>query len=124
MRRRVCALAATGAVALGLPAVDANAGIAYPTRFQASAREYYFVLSRQRISNGVVTVQLVNYGEDDHDLRMRRVGGVRTYRIPVTRPGAVTQARFRIYAGTFRVWCSLPGHRQAGMRGTIYAVRP
>ena len=52
-----------------------------PARVQVGADEFSYSLSRLSIKAGPAIVQLVNYGEDEHDLRMRRAGGTRVYRI-------------------------------------------
>ena len=40
------------------------------------------------------------------------------------RPGQTASATFRVYsAGTYEVWCTVPGHREAGMVGT-FIVQP
>lgn len=95
-----------------------------PARIQVSADEFSYSLSRQSIKAGPAIVQLVNYGEDEHDLRLRRTGGVRTYRIGKVRPGGlgVLEARFR--PGRFTLWCSLADHRRRGMSATLVVGKP
>jgi hypothetical protein len=48
-----------------------------PARVQIVAREYSFALSRPALNAGRAIVELVNFGEDPHDLRLQRVGGTR-----------------------------------------------
>ena len=57
-----------------------------PARAQVSADEFTLALSRSSIHHGPAIIELVNFGEDDHDLALRRVGGTRTYRIGVVHP--------------------------------------
>ena len=116
------AIVCAGAVAAGpaeavLPRVTAS-------RLQVGAREFRFSLSRLSVQAGQVTVQLVNYGEDDHDLRLRRIGSRYVYRLPRTAPGDVSDLTARFRGGTFRLWCSLSGHRAAGMSSTLEIRRP
>jgi len=68
-------------------------------------------------------VQLANFGDDDHDLRLRRVGGTRTYRVGTTAPGAVRELETRLLPGRFRLWCSIADHRARGMTATLL-VKP
>jgi uncharacterized cupredoxin-like copper-binding protein len=68
-------------------------------------------------------IQLVNYGEDDHNLRLRRDGGKRTKRLPRTAPGEMSELRTFLRAGKFKLWCSLPGHQEAGMRAGLRVVK-
>ena len=73
--------------------------------------------------NPVAAEKLANYGEDDHDLRMRRAGGTRTYRIGTVAPGDVGELEARLLPGRFTLWCSLADHRKRGMTATL-VVRP
>jgi plastocyanin len=95
-----------------------------PARLQVGAYEFRYALSRLRIKAGRAIVQLVNYGEDDHNLRFRRVGSDYTHRLPRTEPGGMSELRTRLRAGKFKLWCSLPGHAAAGMRATLRVVKP
>jgi hypothetical protein len=94
-----------------------------PARVQVSADEFSYSLSRQSIKSGPVIVQLVNYGEDEHDLRLRRRGGTRTYVVGKVRPGRLGEIETRFLAGRFTLWCSLADHRKRGMLATL-VVRP
>jgi hypothetical protein len=110
----IAALATTLAVALA-PA---------PARLQVSADEFRYALSRPALPAGAAIVELVNYGEDEHDLRLRRVGGTRTYRIGRVRPGLVGGLETRFAPGRFRLWCSVADHRRRGMVATLVVRRP
>lgn len=90
-----------------------------PARLQVGAEEYGYALSRQSIKAGPAIVQLANFGEDEHDLRLRRVGGKRVYRIGKVRPGRVGELEARFLPGRFTLWCSLSDHRARGMHATL-----
>jgi hypothetical protein len=90
-----------------------------PARVQVSADEFRYALSRPAIRSGPAIVELVNFGEDEHDLRLRRVGGTRTYRIGTVRPGAVGTLEARLRPGRFVLWCSLADHRSRGMTARL-----
>jgi hypothetical protein len=94
-----------------------------PARVQVSADEFRYGLSRPAIVSGPAIVELVNYGEDEHDLRLRRLGGTRTYSIGTVRPGAVGRLDTRLAPGRFVLWCSLADHRSRGMSARL-TVRP
>lgn len=104
------------AVAL-VPAATAAAPA--PARLQVSSDEFSLALSRASIRKGAAIIELVNYGEDDHDLALRRVGGTRTYRIGVVNPGRTGTLEGRLRAGRFTLWCTLADHRSRGMRATL-----
>jgi plastocyanin len=121
----VAALACAGLGACIAFATDsAPAADPPPARLQVGAYEFRYALSRLRIKSGRAIVQLVNYGEDDHNLRLRRVGSDYTHRLPRTEPGEMSELRTRLRAGKFDLWCSLPGHAEAGMRATLRVVKP
>jgi hypothetical protein len=83
------------------------------------ADEFRYTLSRQTLKAGPAVVQLVNYGEDEHDLRLRRRGGTRVYRLGTVRPGRTAELEARLLPGRFTLWCSLADHRARGMTATL-----
>ena len=97
--------------------------LASPARVQVSAEEYGYSLSRRAIVAGPAIVELVNYGEDAHDLRLRRVGGTRTYAVGKVRPGGRAELEARLLPGRFTLWCSLADHRGRGMSATLLVRR-
>jgi hypothetical protein len=97
--------------------------LAAPARLQVGADEFRYALSRPSIKAGPAIVELVNYGEDEHDLRLRRVGGTRTYVVGHARPGGRVELEARFLPGRFALWCSLADHRRRGMSATLL-VRP
>ena len=100
-------------------ASSAAAKPAPPARAQAAATEFRLTLSRTTIHRGPAIIELVNYGEDDHDLALRRIGGARTYRIAIVHPGQTGELEARLPAGRYAVWCTLVGHRARGMHATL-----
>jgi len=104
-------------------ALAALALLPAPARVQVGADEFRYSLSRQSLKAGPTIVQLVNYGEDEHDLRLRRAGGTRTYVVGKARPGGTTELEARFLPGRFTLWCSLADHRKRGMSATLL-VRP
>ena len=97
----------------------ATAASPSPARLQISADEFSVALSRSSIRKGPAIVELVNYGEDDHDLALRRIGGKRTYRIGIVHPGQTGSLEARLRAGRFTLWCTLADHRGRGMQATL-----
>jgi hypothetical protein len=117
MRRRTALLAATVVVSAIASAAPAAPGP--PSRAQVSADEFDLTLSRTTIHGGSAIIELVNYGEDDHDLALHRAGGSRVYRIGIVHPGETGELEARLRPGRFVLWCTLPGHRARGMRATL-----
>ena len=90
-----------------------------PARVPVGADEFGYTLSRASIKAGPAVVQLANFGEDEHDLRLRRIGGTKVYRLGTVAPGDVRELEARFLPGRFRLWCSLADHRARGMRATL-----
>jgi len=95
-----------------------------PARVQVVAQEFRFSLSRLRVRAGLVVVELVNAGEDAHDLRLRRAGGGRVVSWPTLQPGAHFDRELKLRPGRYSLWCSLPGHRALGMEAVLVVTRP
>ena len=95
-----------------------------PARVQVVAREYSLAPSRRLLKAGATIVELANFGEDPHDLRLQRIGGTKVYGVPVQQPGHVADLSVKLAPGTYRLWCSLADHRARGMRATLVVRRP
>jgi hypothetical protein len=98
----------------------APATAAAPARLLVGATEFHLTLSRAAIKSGPAIIQLANYGEDDHNLRLKRIGGTRVYKIATVSPGAdVGELETKLAAGKYKLWCSLADHAARGMRVTL-----
>ncbi len=92
-RRRLAAAAEGRAVRLALAVVLCLALAApaaakpAPARLLVEAREFNLTLSRAKIKPGTAIVQMVNRGQDPHDLAIERIGGKRRGKIHKIRPG-------------------------------------
>ena len=95
-----------------------------PARVQVVAKEFSFALSRPWIRAGAAILELSNFGEDPHDLRLQRVGGTKVYGLAARRPGTRGELEVRLRPGTYRLWCSIADHRARGMRATLVVRRP
>jgi len=93
-----------------------------PARVQVSAKEFFYALSRHRVVAGPAVVELVNFGEDPHDLRMERIGGGRLWKTPLVYPGAYYDLDATLVPGRYRLWCAVGNHRQLGMTAVLTVV--
>ena len=107
---RALALLAVGMLALGA---------APPARMQVVAREFSFQLSRSQLRSGLVTVELADFGQDAHDLRVQRVGARHVAGTPTVQAGGRAELTVALRPGKYRFWCSLADHRARGMSATI-----
>jgi hypothetical protein len=95
-----------------------------PARVQVSASEFELALSRRSVKEGRAIIELVNLGEDPHDLALRRnAKGARTYRTKVVRPEGQTSIALRLYPGRYTLWCTVGDHRRHGMVATLTVRR-
>jgi hypothetical protein len=101
---------------------EAPASAPFPTRVQVTSTEFRLTMSRVVVPGGRVRIELVNMGEDPHDLKLRRIGGRYTYTIPETLPGERSTKTLRLIRGRYQVWCAIAGHRDWGMRATLRVV--
>ena len=109
-------LAATAALAV--PAH--TAGAAAPTRLQVVEKEYYLTLSRLRVHSGRVTVQVVNFGMDDHDLLIQsNKTSASVWKTSLLSPEGMATKTIALKPGKYTLSCTLPGHRQLGMVATL-----
>jgi plastocyanin len=117
-------LVVAAAAAAALAAAPASAALSpAPARVQVSAKEFFFSLSRHRVLAGPAIVELVNFGEDPHDLRLERVGGGRVWKTPLVYPGAYYDLDAKLVPGRYRLWCSVANHRKLGMQAILTVVR-
>jgi plastocyanin len=103
-------------LAIGLVALVVHPA---PARVQVSAKEFSYTLSRLHVKPGQATIELVNYGQDPHDLRIQRVGAKHIAGTPVVAPGGVDDLTLTLRKGRYLFWCSLANHRQLGMHATL-----
>lgn len=94
-----------------------------PARVQVVAQEFSYSLSRTKVRAGRVIVELVNRGQDTHDLDMRRIGGTRIFRFPDVQPGQVVDREWRLAPGRYKLWCAVADHNERGMHAVLRVVR-
>lgn len=91
-----------------------------PSRAQVTAIEYKLTLSRTQVSAGRTTIELVDGGQDEHNLHIRpAAGGPDVAAFPTIRPGQHVDEQIELKPGTYTFYCSLPGHEALGMKATF-----
>jgi hypothetical protein len=91
---------------------------------QIVAREFSLAPSRPVINAGKAIIELANFGEDPHDLRLQRIGGTKIYGWALAQPGIVEDRTLTLAPGRYRLWCSLANHRAFGMLATLVVRAP
>ncbi|MDR7556599.1 MAG: cupredoxin domain-containing protein [Armatimonadota bacterium] len=110
----VVALVATGCgVRRAAPALP-------PAVVDVVAREWAFAPASLAVAAGRIAVRLKNEGLVEHNLV---VDGVRGAQIEGVPPGGEATVAFELEPGTYVAYCSIPGHREAGMTLTIRVAR-
>jgi uncharacterized cupredoxin-like copper-binding protein len=123
------AAAATAAATAAVAAVVAVAVAKHrmphsPAHVLVYAQEWHLYPSRGSLPAGKVDVELWNRGQDAHDLRIRRLHGGRMVgrvrgAVKITQSGKIATASWRLAAGRYELYCSMPGHLARGMHSTI-----
>ena len=105
-----------------LPATGQQPSEEVPTigRLSVKASEFKFVLSRPSLAAGEAIVELDNQGEDPHNLNLQLADG-QGPEFHLAEVGSLkrTTGRFTLTDGTYRLWCSIPGHEELGMKATL-----
>ncbi|HEX6262669.1 MAG TPA: hypothetical protein VF097_07470 [Actinomycetota bacterium] len=116
--------AALGAIALGLAplgACDDAPGDAGPQRLRVEMREFAFDPSEIALRAGVpVDVRLRNVGRVEHDWTLLAPGGEEVSYVYV-QPGRRGRDRFTLDEGTYDLLCTIEGHAESGMVGSVVA---
>lgn len=113
---------AAGVGAVG-PGADPGADDA-PSRLLVTAREFALTLSRPKVEAGDAIVEMYDFGEDPHDLKLQRVGGPTIYSMAEVLPGETGRLDLRLRrASRYRLWCSLPNHADLGMFASLRTSR-
>jgi plastocyanin len=86
---------------------------------QVVAKEYSFALSRAQVKRGAAVIELANFGQDPHDLRLQRVGARHIAGLGVVAPGERAELSLKLAPGRYSLWCSVANHRALGMRATL-----
>jgi len=114
VRRVLPAVLALGVMA---PVADART-----TAVGVGLREFQLSPYRDAVRTGRVKFNVTNFGQDAHDLAVRRRG--RTYgRTPEIRAGERAVLRLRLKPGRYRLICTIADHAELGMRARL-RVRP
>jgi uncharacterized cupredoxin-like copper-binding protein len=85
-----------------------------PKQIAVTEVEFKIELPSTSLSPGSYTFDLTNKGAVGHDLVFNGPG-VDNEKTPVIGPGKTAQLTVDLKSGTYDVYCSVPGHKQAGM---------
>ena len=110
------ALAALATI-VGLPSAGASSQVSF---VQVVQKEFTLTLSRPSVQRGTVSVELVNFGMDAHDLIvLKKAPGAKPVTFKRLDPKGRTDRTLKLTAGRYQLWCSIADHRSRGMRATL-----
>ena len=81
------------------------------TKVPVSESEFKITLASTKFKAGEIIFEAKNDGKIQHDLAIK--GGPKTKLIS---PGGSAQLTVTLKPGTYHLYCSVPGHEQAGMK--------
>jgi uncharacterized cupredoxin-like copper-binding protein len=84
-----------------------------PTSVQASETEFKIALPKSTLAAGSYAFDVKNDGKIDHDFVVK--GNGVDEKTPIIHPGDSATLNVDLKPGTYDVYCSVPGHKQAGM---------
>jgi uncharacterized cupredoxin-like copper-binding protein len=85
----------------------------------ATESEFKIVLATPKVAPGKVTFAVKNAGHIGHDFVVSGAGVPATAKTPLIAPGKTGTVSVTLAAGKYTVYCSVPGHRAAGMVATL-----
>lgn len=121
-RVRRCATALLlGSSLLALAACGGSSGAAYHQpkgpaikTLKVESGNLYFDPTHLTAPAGILSIRLTNVESGSHDLRIRDISG---FDLSVSGDGDTAQKKVDLKPGTYRYYCSIPGHDQ--MKGTL-----
>jgi plastocyanin len=84
---------------------------------QVVAQEFSFALNRTTLPAGATTIAISNRGHAPHDFQL--IGPGVEVQTAMLDAGGVTQLSVDLQPGTYTYLCTIGGHEQMGMRGTL-----
>ena len=83
-----------------------------------SEREWSVTLSRLKVQHGAITFSIHNFGQDDHNIKIRKHGSQFGFSGRI-RSGGTATITVNLKPGVYWVFCGIPGHRALGMNAKL-----
>jgi cell division septation protein DedD len=97
----------------------ADSGRSAPLSVGLIAKEFLFDPKDVTVGTGEIALVVKNQGAIEHNLVLESLGGETVVQIAIIEPGETTRVTASLPAGIYTLYCSLPGHRGAGMVATL-----
>ena len=92
---------------------EAQAVVAAGKPVPVAENEFHIILAPKTLPAGTYTFVVKNTGKIQHDLAVQ--GGAVNAKTPLLNPGQTAKLTVKLPAGTYALFCTVPGHRAAGM---------
>ncbi len=118
---RYVAVAAVAALALAgaaLAGVAAHTSAAKAARVTVIEKSYSLTL-KHTLAPGLTTFVVANHAAIGHSLEISGPGLKPKRVIGLITPGHTRLLTVMLKAGTYRIWCPVPGHAALGMKATL-----
>jgi plastocyanin len=122
IRRIAAGVIAVLAVAAAPATADGGPTRVSATGDEVSDTELSLLLSRTKVDPGPAVIEFRNVGEDDHDMKIKRVGHEREWGTGVLHSDEIESVELNLRRDSrYRLWCSLQQglHREEGMEATL-----
>jgi plastocyanin len=86
-----------------------------------SLQDFKLVPADLTLPSGELTLCARNDGAAQHDLVLRGTDGANAGKTETLDPGETGRFKVTVSAGSYVLFCSLPGHESLGMKGTLSA---
>jgi uncharacterized cupredoxin-like copper-binding protein len=116
---RIVGVALATLLAFGGGLFLARSGRSGPPPVGLIAREFLFDPNGVSVGTGEIAFVVKNQGVIEHNLALEVPGGKTQTLIAIIEPGQIGKATVSLRAGLYTIYCSLPGHRDAGMAATL-----
>jgi len=85
------------------------------TKVPVSESEFKIKLASTDLKAGEITFEAKNDGKIPHDLAIKQTGD----KTKLISPGSTAELKVTLKAGTYELYCTVPGHEAAGMKQNV-----
>jgi nitrite reductase (NO-forming) len=108
--------------ATATPKPAATAAAALSGRIAVTAREFQYEPNQFTVKAGEVTFVVKNAGAIDHDFVVEDAKNKELTMVHPFPAGKTMEVKVKLVPGTYTAFCSIPGHREAGMSAKLQVV--
>ena len=94
-------------------------GQSAPGTIQLTAKEFLYEPKELSASPGDIIFVVKNGGAIEHNFVLEDQAKKRQAAIPIVEPAQMAEAKANLQRGTYTIYCSIPGHKEAGMVATL-----